>query len=245
VLVVADEVQSGLGRTGHVLATRAAGVDADVYLLGEALGGGSCRCPTPTCSACCSRASTAARSVATRSRAPSGGPWSSCWPTRVRTGCSRAAARRRPARAARGARRAGRGGGARGRAVGRHRRRSTAGHRARGQRGAGAARRPGAGHPRFHGPALHAAGDHRGRARLRLRRRRARGSWPSCAEGTPTDPEPVEARGERATRAREPGDSRAGDGRLARGNRATRGRGAASRPVRGAESWGPVALRRG
>lgn len=40
VLMVADEVQSGLGRTGHVLATRGAGVDADVYLLGKALGGG-------------------------------------------------------------------------------------------------------------------------------------------------------------------------------------------------------------
>jgi ornithine--oxo-acid transaminase len=39
-LMMADEVQSGLGRTGHLLATRAAGVDADVYLLGKALGGG-------------------------------------------------------------------------------------------------------------------------------------------------------------------------------------------------------------
>jgi ornithine--oxo-acid transaminase len=40
VLFVADEIQSGLGRTGHTLACQHEGVEADVYLLGKALGGG-------------------------------------------------------------------------------------------------------------------------------------------------------------------------------------------------------------
>lgn len=39
-LFVSDEIQAGLGRTGELLATRHEGVDADLYTLGKALGGG-------------------------------------------------------------------------------------------------------------------------------------------------------------------------------------------------------------
>jgi ornithine--oxo-acid transaminase len=39
-LLIADEIQSGLGRTGRTLACAHFGVEADVYLLGKALGGG-------------------------------------------------------------------------------------------------------------------------------------------------------------------------------------------------------------
>jgi len=40
VLFIADEIQSGLGRTGTVLALDQEGVRADLYTLGKALGGG-------------------------------------------------------------------------------------------------------------------------------------------------------------------------------------------------------------
>jgi ornithine--oxo-acid transaminase len=40
VLFIADEIQSGLGRTGRTLALEHENVTADVYLLGKALGGG-------------------------------------------------------------------------------------------------------------------------------------------------------------------------------------------------------------
>jgi ornithine--oxo-acid transaminase len=39
-LLILDEIQSGLGRTGHLLAQDAAGVRADLTTLGKALGGG-------------------------------------------------------------------------------------------------------------------------------------------------------------------------------------------------------------
>jgi ornithine--oxo-acid transaminase len=40
ILMIADEIQSGLGRTGHTFACQAEGVVPDAYLLGKALGGG-------------------------------------------------------------------------------------------------------------------------------------------------------------------------------------------------------------
>jgi ornithine--oxo-acid transaminase len=40
ILMIADEIQSGLGRTGHTFACAAEGVVPDAYLLGKALGGG-------------------------------------------------------------------------------------------------------------------------------------------------------------------------------------------------------------
>jgi ornithine--oxo-acid transaminase len=39
-LMIADEIQSGLGRTGHTFACEASSVVPDAYLLGKALGGG-------------------------------------------------------------------------------------------------------------------------------------------------------------------------------------------------------------
>src|SRR5690606_40347834 len=40
VLVIADEIQTGLGRTGHWFASVAAGLDPDVVTLAKPLGGG-------------------------------------------------------------------------------------------------------------------------------------------------------------------------------------------------------------
>ncbi len=72
VLFVADEIQSGLGRTGRTFACEHEGVVPDMYVLGKALGAGSCRCRRwcrrPMCSGCSGPGSTGRRSAGIRWR---------------------------------------------------------------------------------------------------------------------------------------------------------------------------------
>ncbi len=96
-LFVADEIQSGLGRTGHTLAVSRVGVRPDLITLGKALGGGI----VPVSAVVGSRevlgvlrpANTDRRSAATRSRPPSG-PRSSRCSARARSSSARSTANR-------------------------------------------------------------------------------------------------------------------------------------------------------
>ncbi len=77
VLFVADEIQSGLGRTGCTFACEHEGAVPDMYVLGKALGAGSYRCSrwsrAGRCSGCSGPVSTGRRSAGTR------------WPARWRS----------------------------------------------------------------------------------------------------------------------------------------------------------------
>ena len=73
VLMVADEVQSGLGRSGRTFACEHEDVVPDVYVLGKALGGGIVPVSAVVADECsgCSTGHTGRRSAATRSAPPS------------------------------------------------------------------------------------------------------------------------------------------------------------------------------
>ena len=93
-LLVLDEVQTGIGRTGAWFAHQAAGILPDVVTLAKGLGGGL---PIGACiglgaaGGCSSPASTAPPSAATRSAAPRR---SRCSPRSPTTGCSSTSAGR-------------------------------------------------------------------------------------------------------------------------------------------------------
>ena len=167
--MIADEIQSGLGRTGSTFACDHEGVVPDVYLLGKALGGGV----VPVSAVvgerrhpglCSSRASTARPSAATRWRPPSGSPWCELLETGEMQARSRTLGAHLHERlvelVGRGVDR-----GARHRPVGRRRRRPALGSGTQHLRAPARARRDRQGHPRPDHPAGPAPGDHPRRAR--------------------------------------------------------------------------------
>ena len=179
VLLIADEIQSGLGRTGRTFACDHEGVVPDLYVLGKALGGGIVALSaiagdddvlgvfTPGTHGSTFGGNPLACAVgrAVLELLASGEPQANA----ARLGARlRARARRRRAS---GARR-----GPLARAVVRPRRARAPRQRARDLRAAARGRRPGEGHARADRPARAAADDHRRRGRLAARApaRRAR-----------------------------------------------------------------------
>ena len=166
-LMIADEIQSGLGRVGTTFACEADGVVPDAYLLGKALGGGI----VPVSAMVSSRSVLGVLKPGQHGSTFGGNPLACAVAREV---IAMLAHRRVPAAVGRprgGAARAARvaavvGGdvGQRPRAVGRGDVRVA--RRARGVRAARLARRARQGDARHHHQARSPAGDHRGRARL-------------------------------------------------------------------------------
>ena len=162
VLMVADEIQSGLGRTGTTFACDVEGVVPDVYVLGKALGGGI----VPVSAVVANRDVLGVFTPGSHGSTFGGNPLAAAVGQAVvgllATGefqaaraAARGPARERTARAARSRRR----GGALPRTLGRRRLRPPAADRTRGVAPAARARRPRQGHPRLDGahrsPARH------------------------------------------------------------------------------------------
>ena len=170
VLFIADEIQSGLGRTGRTLACEHEGITADVYLLGKALGGGI----VPV-SAVLADSDVLGVLQPGQHGSTFGGNPLACAVGRavvdlLATGeyQQRASAAGRPdARATRRADRPGRRRRPVARPVGRGGHRPESGQWPAAVRGSGSAADPGQGHPRFDHPAGPADRDHRGSARPR------------------------------------------------------------------------------
>ena len=169
VLMIADEIQSGLARTGYTFACDHWGVVPDVYLLGKALGGG-----VVPLSAVVADRGDPGRAASRRTRLdlrrqPAGRR------DRHHGGLHAGARRipgplgrigRAPASAAAGTDRRRRAGGARLRLVGRRGHRPDAGHRQGNEPAPGRPWCAGQGHPRFDAAVRAAAGDHRAGDRL-------------------------------------------------------------------------------
>ena len=139
VLIIADEIQSGLGRTGRTFACDHEDVVPDIYILGKALGGGI----FPVSAVVADRDVLGVLTPGTHGSTFGGNPLgaaqsaarsSTCWPTGGARPRPALGACRRPARRAGGARRRR---GARGGALGGHRHRPPARHRPRRVHGAG------------------------------------------------------------------------------------------------------------
>ena len=162
VLFIADEIQSGLGRTGATFACEHDGVVPDLYLLGKALGGGIVPVSAVVGNADVLGVLRPGEHGSTFGGNPLAAAVGLAVVNMLATGEIPAAGRASSARTCttrllglvgHGVRR-----GARRGPLGRHRHRPGAGQRPRGLRGADGARRAGQGHPRLDHPARPAAG---------------------------------------------------------------------------------------